>query len=85
MDRQNAKLENFYNPHHEAILRLINLVVQNGHAHDTWVGICGELGADTTLTETFLQMGVDELSVSPSMILPVRKQIRSSIAKKQEG
>ncbi|MGI6118852.1 MAG: phosphoenolpyruvate--protein phosphotransferase [Bilifractor sp.] len=83
MDRQNAKLENFYNPHHEAILRLIEKVVQNGHKYDTWVGICGELGADTELTETFLQMGVDELSVSPSMILPVRKAIRSSVAKKQ--
>ncbi|MBR2188489.1 MAG: phosphoenolpyruvate--protein phosphotransferase [Eubacterium sp.] len=81
MDRQNAKLESFYNPHHEAILRLIEMVVQNGHKHDCWVGICGELGADTELTERFLQMGVDELSVSPSMILPVRKQIRSSVAK----
>jgi phosphotransferase system enzyme I (PtsI) len=85
MDRQNAKLESFYNPHHEAILRLIRMVVQNGHAHNTWVGICGELGADTALTEMFLQMGIDELSVSPAMILPVRKQIRSSIANKQEG
>ena len=81
MDRQNAKLESFYNPHHEAILRLIEQVVINGHKHDCWVGICGELGADTELTERFLQMGIDELSVSPSMILPVRKQIRSSVAK----
>ena len=81
MDRQNAKLENFYNPHHEAILRLIEQVVINGHKHGCWVGICGELGADTELTERFLQMGIDELSVSPSMILPVRKQIRSSVAK----
>lgn len=81
MDRQNAKLESFYNPHHEAILRLIEQVVINGHRHDCWVGICGELGADTELTERFLQMGIDELSVSPSMILPVRKQIRSSVAK----
>jgi phosphotransferase system enzyme I (PtsI) len=85
MDRQNAKLETFYNPHHPAILRLIQTVVENGHKHNIWVGICGELGADTTLTETFLQMGIDELSVSPSMILPVRKQIRSSVAKQQEG
>lgn len=80
MDRQNAKLEAFYNPHHEAILRLIETVVKNGHAEGCWVGICGELGADTELTETFLKYGVDELSVSPSMVLPVRKQIRSSHA-----
>ena len=80
MDRQNAKLEAFYNPHHEAILRLLKMICDNGHKGGAWVGICGELGADTTLTETFLQMGFDELSVSPSMILPVRKQIRESIA-----
>ena len=82
MDRQNDKLDRFYNAHHKAILRLIQKVVENGHAGGAWVGICGELGADTSLTETFLQMGVDELSVSPSMILPVRDAIRKSHAKK---
>ncbi|MCR4653683.1 MAG: phosphoenolpyruvate--protein phosphotransferase [Eubacterium sp.] len=82
MDRQNDKLDRFYNSHHKAILRLIQKVVENGHAGGAWVGICGELGADTSLTETFLQMGVDELSVSPSMILPVRDAIRKSHAKK---
>ena len=80
MDRQNDKLDPFYRPHHEAILRLIKMTVDNGHKGGAWVGICGELGADTTLTETFLRMGVDELSVSPSMILPVRDAIRKSKA-----
>ena len=83
MDRQNSKLDVFYDPHHEAILRLIELTVKNGHAGGAWVGICGELGADTELTERFLQMGVDELSVSPSMILPVREAIRRSHAYKE--
>lgn len=78
IDRQNPKLDRFYNPHHEAILRMLCMIVENGHAGGCWVGICGELGADTELTETFLQMGVDELSVSPSMILRVREKIRSS-------
>lgn len=78
IDRQNPKLDRFYNPHHEAILRMLRMIVENGHAGGCWVGICGELGADTELTETFLQMGVDELSVSPSMILRVREKIRSS-------
>lgn len=78
IDRQNPKLDRFYNPHHEAILRMLRMIVENGHAGGCWVGICGELGADTELTETFLQMGVDELSVSPSMILRVRDKIRSS-------
>ncbi len=82
MDRQNDKLDRFYNPHHPAVLRLIQTVIENGHADGAWVGICGELGADTSLTETFLQMGVDELSVSPSMILPVREAIRKSYAGK---
>ncbi len=82
MDRQNDKLDRFYNPHHPAVLRLIQTVIENGHAGGAWVGICGELGADTSLTETFLQMGVDELSVSPSMILPVREAIRKSYAGK---
>ena len=78
IDRQNPRLDNFYNSHHEAVLRLIKLVIENGHKENCWVGICGELGADTSLTETFLNMGVDELSVSPSMILPVREAIRKS-------
>ena len=82
MDRQNDKLDRFYNPHHPAVLRLIQKIIENGHAGGAWVGICGELGADTSLTETFLQMGVDELSVSPSMILPVREAIRKSYAGK---
>lgn len=76
IDRQNSKLDRFYNPHHEAVLRLIERVVKNAHAAGIWVGICGELGADTDLTERFLQMGIDELSVSPGCILPVRKVIR---------
>ena len=77
IDRQNPKLDNFYDPHHPAILRMIKHTVQAGHRHGCWVGICGELGADLTLTETFLRMGVDELSVSPPAILPLRKKIRS--------
>lgn len=76
IDRQNAKLDKFYNPHSKAILRLIELVVNNAHAKGIWVGICGELGADTELTAHFLAMGVDELSVSPNCILPIRKMIR---------
>lgn len=84
MDRQNSRLDVFYNPHHKAILRLIRMTIENGHKGGAWVGICGELGADTTLTETFLRMGVDELSVSPSMILPVRAAIRKSHAYPEE-
>ena len=78
IDRQNSKLDRFYNPHHEAVLRLIERVVKNAHAAGIWAGICGELGADTELTERFLQMGLDELSVSPGCILPVRKAIREA-------
>ncbi|MGN0482879.1 MAG: phosphoenolpyruvate--protein phosphotransferase [Lachnospiraceae bacterium] len=78
IDRQNANLGDFYDSHHPAILRLIEMTVKNGHAHDCWVGICGELGADLTLTETFLKMGIDELSVSPGMVLPLRKKIRDT-------
>lgn len=78
VDRQNRELEKCYDPHHKAILRLIKRVVENGHQHGTWVGICGELGADPTLTETFLAMGVDELSVSPSKVLEVRAKVRES-------
>ena len=76
IDRQNPKLDDFFDPHHEAIMRLIDMTIQNGHKSGIWVGICGELGADLKLTERFVQMGIDELSVSPSMILPVRKCIR---------
>lgn len=76
IDRQNPKLDNIYDPHHPAILRMLQMVVDNGHKEGCWVGICGELGADITLTETFLKMGFDELSVSPSMILKVRQKIR---------
>ena len=77
IDRQNAKLDEFYDAHHEAVLRLIKLVVDNSHKAGIWTGICGELGADTSLTETFVKMGVDELSVSPSFILPIRKIVRN--------
>ena len=78
IDRQNPKLDNIYDSHHEAILRMLQMVVDNGHKEGCWVGICGELGADTSLTETFLRMGFDELSVSPSMILRVRDKIRNT-------
>ena len=77
IDRQNPKLDNFYDSHHPAVLRMIRHTIEAGHRHNCWVGICGELGADQTLTETFLRMGVDELSVSPSAVLPLRKLIRS--------
>ena len=78
IDRQNPKLDSFYDSHHEAILRMLQMVVDNGHKHGCWVGICGELGADTTLTSTFLKMGFDELSVYPAMILRVREEIRNT-------
>ena len=77
IDRQNPKLDAFYDAHHPAVLRMIRQTVEAGHRHGCWVGICGELGADLTLTETFLRMGVDELSVSPPAVLPLRKKIRS--------
>ncbi len=80
IDRQNPKLDSIYDSHHEAVLRMIGMVIENGHKENCWVGICGELGADTTLTETFLQMGIDELSVTPSMVLPVRNAVRNSHA-----
>ena len=76
IDRQNEKLDAFYNPHHEAILRMIQMVVDNAHKCGKWAGICGELGADPTLTEQFVRMGVDELSVAPSMVLKLRKIVR---------
>ena len=76
LDRQNAKLDPFYNPHHKAVLKMIRMVVENGHKAGIWVGICGELGADLHLTEEFVKMGVDELSVAPSEILRLRRKIR---------
>lgn len=75
IDRQNSRLDRFYNPHHEAVLRMIQMTVDGAHKHGKWVGICGELGADTTLTERFVRMGIDEISVSPSMVLGVRSKI----------
>lgn len=76
IDRQNEKLDDFYNPHHKAILKMIKMVVENAHKYGKWVGICGELGADLELTEEFIRMGVDELSVAPSMVLNIRRVIR---------
>mgnify|MGYP002792570350 FL=1 len=76
IDRQNEKLDAFYNPHHKAVLKMIQMVVDNAHKARKWAGICGELGADSELTETFVRMGVDELSVAPSMILKLRKIVR---------
>lgn len=77
IDRQNPKLDSIYDSHHGAVLRMIRMVVENGHKENCWVGICGELGSDTTLTEEFLKMGLDELSVSPTFILKIREKIRS--------
>ena len=82
IDRQNSKLDNIYDSHHPAVLRMIQQTIENGHKHGCWVGICGELGADMTLTETFLKMGIDELSVSPSFVLPIRKLIREMDTRK---
>ena len=75
IDRQNQKLDTFYDPHHPAVLAMIKMAADNAHAEGKWIGICGELGADTALTERFVQMGIDELSVAPSMVLPVRSKI----------
>lgn len=75
VDRQNPKLDSFFDPHHPAVLKMIKMVVDNAHKAGIWAGICGELGADTSLTREFLKMGVDELSVSPGRILPIRKII----------
>lgn len=77
IDRQQTDLDNFFNPHHPALLKLIEMTVKNGHKEGIWVGICGELGADLSLTEDFLRMGVDELSVSPPAVLPLREKIGS--------
>lgn len=78
IDRQNMKLDSIYDAHHPAVLRMIEMTIENGHKHGCWVGICGELGADTTLTETLIKMGIDELSVSPSAVLPIREIIRKT-------
>ncbi len=82
VDRQNEQIENFYNAHHEAVLRMIKFTAENAHKEGKWVGICGELAADLTLTEEFLKMGIDELSVSPSYILTLRDRIRKINLKK---
>lgn len=76
VDRQNAQVEEFYDPHHKAVLKMIKMTVDNAHKAGKWVGICGELGADMELTEEFLNMGVDELSVAPAMVLQLRKFVR---------
>lgn len=76
IDRQNPKLDEFYDAHHPAVLAMIRMAAESAHAEGKWIGICGELGADLELTETFLEMGIDEISVSPSMILPLRKKVR---------
>ena len=81
IDRQNSKLDNIYDAHHPAVLRMIQKTIENGHKAGCWVGICGELGADMTLTETFLKMGIDELSVSPTFVLQIRKLIREMSTK----
>ena len=78
MDRQNTALDEFCDTHHPAVLRMISQVVENSHRAGIWTGICGELGADSELTREFLAMGVDELSVSPERILPLRKAIRET-------
>ena len=81
-DRQNADLGRFFNPHHPAVLRLLKMVCDNAHKNGIWVGICGELGADLSLTETFLSIGIDELSVSPRAVLPLRQKIRETTVSK---
>ena len=78
IDRQNSMLDKFYNSHHKAILRMLKIAADNAHANGAWIGICGELGADESLTETFLALGIDDLSVSPSCILSLRKKIRET-------
>ena len=86
IDRQNTKLDEFYDSHHPAILRMISMVVESAHKAGIWAGICGELGADQTLTQEFLAMGVDELSVSPGSILPIRKIVlETNVAEYKAG
>ena len=75
IDRQNNNLDDFYNPHHEAVLRMIQMTIDGAHKSGKWAGICGELGADTSLTERFVEMGIDELSVAPSIVLGIRSKI----------
>lgn len=84
VDRQNANLEGFYYPHHKALLRLIKMAADNAHKNGIWIGICGELGADMEMTEAFLAMGIDELSVSPACVLPLRKKIRETSVKERQ-
>lgn len=81
IDRQNPKLDGFYDPHHESVLRLIQFAADSAHKNGKWIGICGELGADLYLTERFLKMGIDELSVSPSLVLSLRDKVRNSSCK----
>lgn len=83
VDRQNPRLDNIYDAHHPAVLKMIEMVIKNGHAEGIWVGICGELGADISLTNTLIEMGIDELSVSPDMILPLRSTVLEAGEKKQ--
>ena len=83
-DRQNPALEPFCDTHHEAILKLIKMSAENAHANGKWIGICGELAADTTLTETFLRLGIDELSVSPSFVLKLRETVRNINLSKEQ-
>ena len=83
IDRQNEKLDEFYNPHHKAILKMIQMVIDNAYKAGKWAGICGELGADMELTEAFIRMGIDELSVAPSMTLKIRKIVREMQLKKR--
>lgn len=85
VDRQNPKLDEFYDAHHPAILRMISMVVENAHKAGIWAGICGELGADETLTREFLAMGVDELSVAPGSILPIRKIVLETNVKEYKS
>ena len=75
IDRQNSQLDHFYDAHHPAVLKMIQMVIESAHRANIWAGICGELGADLALTDTFLKMGIDELSVSPAMVLPVKENI----------
>ena len=78
IDRQNQQLDAFYDSHHPAVLEMIRMAAANAHAEGKWIGICGELAADLSLTETFLEMKIDELSVAPGMVLPLRKRIREA-------
>ena len=80
IDRQNPKLDNLYVPDHPAIMRMLKIIADNGHKGGCWVGICGELAANLDLTEQFLKMGYDELSVSPTFVLPLRQKVRESRA-----